>query len=47
MTTEDVKRITWRNETRKLRDLIPWPDNPRRIEVDQADRHYVNTWVKS
>lgn len=30
--------ITWTNETRKLRDLKPWPRNPRQINKDQARR---------
>lgn len=31
-------KITWTNERRKLRDLIPWPRNPRQIKSDQAKR---------
>lgn len=31
-------KITWINERRKLRDLIPWPRNPRQIKTDQAKR---------
>lgn len=31
-------KITWTNERRKLRDLIPWPRNPRQIKTDQAKR---------
>jgi hypothetical protein len=30
--------ITWKNERRKLRDLIPWDDNPRSIKRDEAVR---------
>ena len=30
--------ITWTNERRKLSELIPWPDNPRQIKADQAER---------
>ncbi len=30
--------ITWTNETRKLRDLVPWPRNPRQIRQDKAKR---------
>ena len=31
-------KITWTNERRKLRDLKPWPRNPRQIKSDQAKR---------
>lgn len=30
--------LTWKNETRHLGDLIPWPRNPRKIDGDQAKR---------
>lgn len=30
--------LTWSNQTRKLSDLIPWPDNPRFIADEQAQR---------
>lgn len=30
--------ITWTNETRKLRDLIPWERNPREINKREAER---------
>jgi DNA modification methylase len=30
--------IEWRNETRRLGDLTPQPDNPRHIDQDQAAR---------
>jgi len=30
--------ITWRNDTRKLRELIPWERNPRQITEEQAQR---------
>lgn len=30
--------ITWTNETRKLRDLIPWDPNPREINKAEAER---------
>lgn len=30
--------ITWTNERRKLRDLIPWEHNPRVIKQKQAER---------
>jgi len=32
------KSITWTNEKRKLRDLKPWPRNPRVIKSKQAER---------
>jgi len=32
------KSITWTNEKRKLRDLKPWPRNPRVIKNKQAER---------
>jgi len=31
-------RPTWTTETRKLRDLKPWPVNPRQIQKEQAER---------
>jgi hypothetical protein len=31
-------KITWRNEQRKLSDLIPWADNPRQITKEQGKR---------
>lgn len=31
-------KIVWRNERRKLRELIPWPRNPRQINKQQAQR---------
>jgi hypothetical protein len=30
--------LSWKNETRKLRDLIPWEDNPRQISKAHARR---------
>lgn len=33
-----AKGITWTTERRKLRDLQPWPRNPRQIKTDQARR---------
>lgn len=30
--------ITWTNETRKLRELIPWEHNPREINKREAER---------
>lgn len=33
-----AKGITWTTERRKLRDLQPWPRNPRQIKTDQAKR---------
>lgn len=30
--------ITWTNERRKLRDLIPWEQNPREINTKEAQR---------
>lgn len=30
--------ITWKNERRKLHQLMPWPRNPRYIKTDQAER---------
>jgi len=30
--------LTWRNDTRKLGDLVPQPDNPRKIKSAQAER---------
>ena len=30
--------ITWTNERRKLRDLIPWEHNPRQINKREAER---------
>ena len=33
-----AEAITWTNEKRKLRDLQPWPRNPRQINRDQAKR---------
>ena len=30
--------ITWTNERRKLKDLTPWPNNPRHIDDDSAER---------
>ena len=34
----DNGRITWREEKRKLSDLIPWPHNPRQIREAHAER---------
>ena len=34
----ESQEIYWTNERRKLRDLIPWPRNPRQIKADQAKR---------
>jgi ParB-like chromosome segregation protein Spo0J len=31
-------KITWTNEVRKLRELVPWSRNPRQITKDQAKR---------
>mgnify|MGYP007100067166 CR=1 FL=1 len=31
-------KITWTNETRQLKQLIPWQRNPRQIKTDQAKR---------
>ena len=31
-------RITWKNETRKLGELIPWEHNPRQINKKEAER---------
>ncbi len=33
-----AEKIAWKNEKRKLRDLQPWPRNPRQIKTDQAKR---------
>ena len=30
--------ITWTNERRKLRELIPWENNPRQVKKDEAAR---------
>lgn len=30
--------ISWNNERRKLRDLVPWGNNPRQIKNAQAER---------
>lgn len=30
--------LTWRNETRRLSDLIPWPKNPRQIKGESVRR---------
>jgi len=30
--------LAWRDETRRLGDLVPWPRNPRDIDVVQAKR---------
>lgn len=35
---DQVTKITWTNERRKLSELIPWPRNPRQISKDQAKR---------
>ena len=29
--------ITWTNDTRKLSDLVPWENNPKRMSKKQAD----------
>lgn len=34
----DTDRIIWTNERRKLKDLVPWERNPRKIKADQAKR---------
>jgi hypothetical protein len=34
----DNGAITWANEKRKLRDLVPWEHNPREIHEREADR---------
>jgi DNA modification methylase len=33
-----VSNITWTTEHRKIRELIPWPRNPRQIKGDQVRR---------
>ena len=33
-----MSKITWRNDTRKLSDLIPWDSNPRFINDAEAQR---------
>lgn len=33
-----ITGITWTNERRKLRDLVPWEHNPRFIKDKQAER---------
>ena len=33
-----TEAITWTNETRKLRDLVPWEHNPREIHEREAER---------
>lgn len=33
-----TERITWANERRKLRDLVPWERNPREINKREAER---------
>jgi hypothetical protein len=32
------ERLTWRDDTRRLGDLVPWPRNPRDIDTVQAER---------
>jgi len=32
------KKLTWTNEKRKLKDLIPWEQNPRQIRESEAKR---------
>lgn len=32
------KKITWKAAKRKVRDLVPFPDNPRRGKKEQEDR---------
>jgi len=34
----DNGHITWKNERRRLGELIPWPRNPRQIQKSEADR---------
>ena len=33
-----MEKLTWKNETRKLKDLMPWALNPRQINSEQARR---------
>jgi len=33
-----METITWTTQTRKLKELIPWPDNPRRLTKEQGKR---------
>jgi hypothetical protein len=33
-----MEKLKWTNETRKLSSLIPWEDNPRKINSDNARR---------
>lgn len=33
----NIPRIEWRTERRRVRDLVPWEGNPRRITEKQAD----------
>ena len=33
-----MSNITWTTERRKIRDLIPWPRNPRQIKGEQVKR---------
>lgn len=42
MTTSEG-RLTWTNETRRLGDLRPQPDNPRQIKADQVKR-LLESW---
>ena len=42
---EAVSNLTWRNDTRKLADLIPQEDNPRQITKAQAER-LLKSWDK-
>lgn len=37
-STPDRDPVAWRNERRRLGDLVPWPRNPRQIRADQARR---------
>jgi hypothetical protein len=38
MAKKKATTITWKNERRKLADLIPWEHNPRTIKQKQAER---------
>ena len=38
MDTSVNSRIQWEDGTRKLKDLIPWEDNPRTIDEESAGR---------
>jgi hypothetical protein len=42
MTENNGTKITWRVEKRRLADLAPWGDNPRRSTKKQAERIQVS-----